>query len=86
MESKIKFKLNEKAKLKLRDIAAKTRMILSANSEHIIQEDFGDNDFEYKMTREELQNICESPFSYIQNFLELTKKNIIQRNVKIDKM
>lgn len=31
--------------MKLRDIAAKTRLILSANSEYIINEDFGDNDF-----------------------------------------
>lgn len=57
-ESLIKFKLNDKSRLKLRDIAAKTRSILSANSECTIQEDFGDNDFECKITREDFQKIC----------------------------
>lgn len=35
-ESLIKFKLTEKNRVKLMDIAAKTRTILSANSEHVI--------------------------------------------------
>ena len=82
-ESLIKFKLNDKNKMKLKDIAAKTRAILSANSEHVISEDFGDNDFECKITREQFEKICEKPFMYIQNFLELTKKNLIERKIQI---
>ena len=70
--------------MKLRDIAAKTRTILSANSEQVINEDFGDQDFECRVTREQFEKICENAFKYVQNFLELTKKSLIERGIKIN--
>ena len=32
------------------------------------------------------EKVCETPFSYVRNFLELTKRNLIQKGIRIDKI